>query len=66
LAAGREVLLADDAPTMVDGIHRLLSDRGYWESMRDASRRKARTELAWNSMLEDHVRVLLDLTDRKQ
>src|SRR5690606_5323811 len=61
LVPGREVMLADDAAAMAQGILRLLADKAHWEAMRDASRRKAATDLAWNSMLDAHVNTILAL-----
>lgn len=59
LVPEKEIMLADEAIGTVERISKLLTDKTAWESMRDQSRRKARIDLGWNSLLEDHV-VALD------
>jgi glycosyltransferase involved in cell wall biosynthesis len=58
LVPEKEIMLADDVEGTTKNISRLLTDRGVWESMRDASRAKAKRDLAWNSMLDGHVIAL--------
>ncbi len=61
LVPGGEVMLAEDAPATAAGISRLVTDKDHWTAMRDSSRKKAKKDLAWNSMLEDHVGALSQL-----
>lgn len=64
LLPDKEIMLADDSQGTANGIGTLLTDRSAWESMRDASRAKARKDLGWNSMLEDHVIALRRLLQK--
>ncbi|MGV9012078.1 MAG: glycosyltransferase [Flavobacteriales bacterium] len=64
LVSDVEIMLADDEAGMAARIGKLLSDRQAWGSMRDASRERARKDLGWNSMLEDHVIALRHLLSK--
>lgn len=65
LAPGQEILLADDAGAMVLGIDRLLTDKAFWETIRDGGRAKAKRDLGWNALLDGHVNTLLDLSGQE-
>ncbi|MEO8733833.1 MAG: glycosyltransferase family 4 protein, partial [Flavobacteriales bacterium] len=58
LVEGVDVHVCDGATSMHERIELLLTDRLAWESMRDASRQKALSDLSWDSMLENHARDL--------
>ncbi|HMN04703.1 MAG TPA: glycosyltransferase [Flavobacteriales bacterium] len=61
LVPDRHIMLANDVEGMVSGIDKLISDKTYWTAISSASREKARTELAWDPMLDRHVADLLHL-----
>lgn len=56
-----EIFKADDPHRTQECIEILLNDRQAWEGMRDASRAKAKKDLAWDAMLESHSNDLLAL-----
>ncbi|MCC6838731.1 MAG: glycosyltransferase [Flavobacteriales bacterium] len=61
LVNGQEIFLADDADGTAKSIHTLLTNSKTWETLRDQGRSKAKNELGWNPLLDDHVQSLRSL-----
>ncbi len=62
LLHGKEIFLADDADGTVKSIQELVTNRKSWETVRDSGRLKAKNELGWNPLLDDHVQSLRSLS----
>lgn len=61
LVNGKEIMLADDADGTIAAILELLTNNEKWETIRDRGREKAKNDLGWNPLLNDHVKSLRSL-----